>query len=79
MPRVIQKVSDAKLEEASESCPVNCFRKEGSSFVIDPDECIDCGVCQSIVDEGVILEDGESDSKSIDFNRENSKKWQPAQ
>jgi len=28
-----------------EVCPVDCF-KEGPNFlVIDPDECIDCGVC----------------------------------
>ncbi|MDR2777834.1 MAG: hypothetical protein LBB24_03635 [Rickettsiales bacterium] len=79
MPRVVVKNSDASLEEASASCPANCFRKDGKMFVIDPDECIDCGVCQSIVDDGVILEDSEAEENAINFNREKSKKWQPAQ
>jgi ferredoxin len=26
-------------------CPVNCFKGGGNFLVIDPDECIDCGVC----------------------------------
>lgn len=47
--------------------------------MIDPDECIDCGVCQSIVDEGVILEDSEATESAATFNREKSKQWQPAQ
>ncbi|MDR1425893.1 MAG: hypothetical protein LBI70_02780 [Rickettsiales bacterium] len=79
MPRVVIKNKDADLEEASASCPVNCFRKDNDMFVIDPNECIDCGVCQSIVSGGVILEDSESDEDAINFNREQSKKWQPAQ
>ncbi|MDR3078513.1 MAG: hypothetical protein LBU15_00540 [Rickettsiales bacterium] len=79
MPRVVIKNSDSSLEEASVSCPANCFRKEGERFVIDPDECIDCGVCQSIVDEGVILEDSEATESAATFNREKSKQWQPAQ
>lgn len=79
MPRVVKKREDEKLEEASEACPVNCFRKNNNSYVIDPDLCIDCGVCQTIVDEGVILEDIETDEESIDFNREKAAEWEPAQ
>ena len=26
-------------------CPVDCFREGPNMLVIDPDECIDCGVC----------------------------------
>lgn len=26
-------------------CPVNCFKGGENFLVIDPDECIDCGVC----------------------------------
>lgn len=26
-------------------CPVDCFRAGPNFLVIDPDECIDCGVC----------------------------------
>jgi ferredoxin len=79
MPRVVKNTNDAKLAEASAACPMNCFRKDGDSFVINPDECIDCGVCQTVVDEGIIVEDSEADEAIINFNREKSGKWQPAQ
>ncbi|MDR1495183.1 MAG: hypothetical protein LBI29_04100 [Rickettsiales bacterium] len=79
MPRVVIKNDNPGLEEASVSCPINCFRKNGKQFVINPDECIDCGVCQSIVDMGVILEDSEAGESAISFNREKSEQWQPAQ
>jgi NAD-dependent dihydropyrimidine dehydrogenase PreA subunit len=79
MPRVVKITGDSRLGEAAASCPVNCFRKEGNSFVVDPDLCIDCGVCQTIVEEGVIFEDSEADEKDVNFNKEKSKIWQPAQ
>lgn len=78
MPRVVVKVTDKKLSEAAESCPVNSFRKNEDSYVIDPDVCIDCGVCQSVADEGVILDDSEASQENIDFNREKSSEWEPA-
>jgi ferredoxin len=28
-----------------EVCPVDCFYEGKNMFVINPDECIDCGVC----------------------------------
>lgn len=78
MPRVIEKRNDSKIQEAAESCPVNCFRKNQDMYVIDPDLCIDCGVCQTIVDEGVILDDSSASQESIEFNMEKAKEWEPA-
>jgi NAD-dependent dihydropyrimidine dehydrogenase PreA subunit len=78
MSRVVKSVSDVKLTEAAEACPMSCFRREENSFVINPEECIDCGVCQTVVDEGVIIDDTEADETAINFNREKSEKWQPA-
>lgn len=26
-------------------CPVDCFKEGENMLIIDPDECIDCGVC----------------------------------
>lgn len=38
---------NCKYTECVDSCPVDCFH-QGPNFVsIDPDECIDCGVCVS--------------------------------
>ncbi|MBR2141133.1 MAG: hypothetical protein IJ853_02150 [Rickettsiales bacterium] len=79
MPRVVVKTKDSKLEEAAMSCPCNCFRKNSGEFVIDASQCIDCGVCQTIVDEGVILEDSEADSSNIEYNNSHAGEWESAQ
>ena len=79
MSRVVIKKNDANLEEASSGCPVNAFRRNGGEFVIDSNECIDCGICESMVDEGSIVEDGEASEADIAFNNEKAVEWDPAQ
>src|SRR5277367_5379271 len=36
-----------KYMDCVEVCPVDCFYKGENMLVIHPDECIDCGHCQS--------------------------------
>ena len=38
-------------------CPVDCFYEGENMLVIDPDECIDCGVCEPECPEEAILPD----------------------
>ena len=35
-----------KLTDCVEVCPVDCFYEGENMPVINPDECIDCGVCE---------------------------------
>jgi ferredoxin len=35
-----------KYMDCIEVCPVDCFYEGPSFIVINPDECIDCGVCE---------------------------------
>lgn len=35
-----------KYTDCVEVCPVDCFHEGSSMLVIDPDECIDCGLCE---------------------------------
>ena len=35
-----------KLTDCVEVCPVDCFYEGENMLVINPDECIDCGVCE---------------------------------
>ena len=35
-----------KLGDCVEVCPVDCFHEGPNMLVINPDECIDCGVCE---------------------------------
>lgn len=35
-----------KYMDCVEVCPVDCFYEGENTLVINPDECIDCGVCE---------------------------------
>ena len=35
-----------KLTDCVEVCPVDCFYEGENMLVINPEECIDCGVCE---------------------------------
>lgn len=60
-------------------CPVDCFYEGENMLVINPDECIDCGVCQPECPVDAIFSDlelAEPDrSKWIDINVTYSSKW----
>lgn len=80
MARVVLDYKAENLEDAAFSCPVNAFRKSlKGEFVIHPDECIDCGVCQSIVEEGIIDETDNADEAIVKYNAENSELWEKVQ
>ncbi len=36
-----------KYTDCVEVCPVDCFREGPNFLVIDPDECIDCALCET--------------------------------
>lgn len=61
-------------------CPVDCF-KEGPNFlVIDPDECIDCGVCVPECPIDAIVADSDISADQhpyIALNAELAKVWRP--
>ncbi|MSP53089.1 MAG: DUF3470 domain-containing protein [Gammaproteobacteria bacterium] len=67
-----------KYTDCVEVCPVDCFRQGPNMLVIDPDECIDCGLCEpecpinAIVPEDDIPEDKK---ELIALNAELSKVW----
>ena len=75
MPRVIVDRKNANLEDAGLSCQCGCFRKNNGEYVIDPNSCIDCGVCQTVAGEA-ILEDTEASEEDVNFNAENADKWE---
>jgi ferredoxin len=37
---------ECKYTDCVEVCPVDCFYEGETMLVIDPDQCIDCGVCE---------------------------------
>jgi ferredoxin len=49
-----------KYMDCVEVCPVDCFYEGENMLVINPNECIDCGVCEPECPAEAILPDTES-------------------
>ena len=61
-----------------EVCPVDCFHIGPNFMVIDPDECIDCTLCEPECPvEAIFAEDElpEGQEKFIELNEELSREW----
>ncbi|MEO5337626.1 MAG: ferredoxin family protein [Magnetospirillum sp. WYHS-4] len=43
---VTENCIKCKFTDCVEVCPVDCFYEGENFLVINPDECIDCGVCE---------------------------------
>ena len=57
-----------KLTDCVEVCPVDCFYEGENMLVINPDECIDCGVCEPECPIDAIVAD-------TDENLKDKEKW----
>ena len=73
---VNDKCIKCKHTDCVEVCPVDCFYEGDNMLVINPDECIDCGVCVPEWPVDAIIEDTEDiDNKWYKLNEEYSNKW----
>ncbi len=67
-----------KFTDCVDVCPVDAFREGKNMLVIDPDECIDCGVCipECPVDAITTEEDvPQSQLEYIALNAELARRW----
>ena len=65
-----------KLTDCVEVCPVDCFYEGEHFLVINPDECIDCGVCEPECPAEAIIPDSDAGAeKWLPLNEEFSSKW----
>lgn len=67
-----------KYTDCVEVCPVDCFYEGPNFLAINPDECIDCGVCEPECPIGAIVPDNNQDINVVfwtDLNRRLSEKW----
>jgi ferredoxin len=60
-----------------EVCPVDCFYAGENMLVINPDECIDCGVCEPECPALAIFPDTDSRATPewLELNAEYSRIW----
>ena len=67
-----------KYTDCVDVCPVDCFHEGPNFLVIDPDECIDCTLCEPECPANAILSEDEvpeGQKQFIELNAELSKVW----
>ena len=67
-----------KHTDCVDVCPVDCFHEGPNFLVIDPEECIDCTLCEPECPIGAIFADDdvpEGQEHFIELNAELSLEW----
>lgn len=75
---VTENCIKCKYTDCVEVCPVDCFYEGPNFLVINPDECIDCALCESECPaEAIFAEDELPDSQRhfIALNAELAEQW----
>jgi ferredoxin len=75
---VTENCIKCKHTDCVEVCPVDCFYEGPNFLAINPDECIDCGVCLPECPIDAIVEDNSLDHDVpfwVDLNKRLSAKW----
>jgi len=75
---VTENCIKCKYTDCVEVCPVDCFHEGPNFLVIDPDECIDCSLCEPECPANAIFaEDDLPDDQQhfLDLNAELSRDW----
>ena len=75
---VTENCIKCKYQDCVEVCPVDCFYEGPNFLVINPDECIDCALCEPECPANAIFSEDELPAGQevfIEINTELSEKW----
>ena len=75
---VTENCIKCKYTDCVEVCPVDCFHEGPNFLVIDPEECIDCSLCEPECPiDAILSEDDLADNQKefLKLNDELSQKW----
>ena len=75
---VNDKCIKCKLMDCVEVCPVDCFHEGPNFLVIDPEECIDCAMCEPECPVNAIVSEDDLPEDQADFleiNEELAAQW----
>lgn len=79
MPFIVtESCIKCKYTDCVEVCPVDCFHEGPNMLVIDPDECIDCTLCEPECPVEAIMSDEDVEENMqhfIELNEELSREW----
>ncbi len=75
---VVENCIKCKYTDCVEVCPVDCFHEGPNFLVIDPEECIDCTLCEPECPIQAIYPEDDLPADQLDFlkiNEELSREW----
>jgi ferredoxin len=75
---VLENCIRCKYTDCVDVCPVDCFHEGPNFLVIDPDECIDCTLCEPECPIGAIVSEDDLPADQEHFlqlNEELSQVW----
>lgn len=75
---VTENCIKCKFTDCVDVCPVDCFHEGPNFLVIDPDECIDCTLCEPECPANAIFAEDEVPEEQLSFialNAELAKIW----
>ncbi|MDT8448773.1 MAG: ferredoxin family protein [Wenzhouxiangellaceae bacterium] len=75
---VVENCIKCKYTDCVEVCPVDCFHEGPNFLVIDPEECIDCTLCEPECPVTAIYPEDDLPADQQDFlelNAELSREW----
>ena len=75
---VTENCIKCKYTDCVEVCPVDCFHEGPNFLVIDPDECIDCTLCEPECPAQAIFSEDDlpaDQQQFLELNAELAKKW----
>lgn len=73
---VLENCIKCKYTDCVDVCPVEAFHEGENMLVIDPEGCIDCGVCEPECPIDAIVPDSMCDDKKwLELNQRFSQEW----
>ena len=75
---VTENCIKCKYTDCVDVCPVDCFHEGPNFLVIDPDECIDCTLCEPECPAQAIFSEDDLPDDQLEFvqiNEELSRVW----